>query len=312
MIRWLRRTGQPLIMNVRLYCAAAILCFGASVRGATLVAPVIADTALFEFFPTSNLGAAELAAGSISQLDPERQEPARTRSLIRFDVSGVPAGATVTSAEVRVTLTKRPFTAGTGSTIRLHRVLKAWGEGNKAGPTGGLAGDGEATWSAPAHPEPGWGDVGAGGESDAVTTASSSVDVDQIGTYTFQTSAALAADVQGWVANPASNFGWLMKSDSEGTPQSARRFGSKESLTGKPTLTISYEVAVAEVRITQFQLRPAGMFLAWTGGAAPYRVERAENILGPWTAVTAASNESQATAPLGGEFAFYRVVSGAP
>jgi hypothetical protein len=273
---------------------------------------VSADTALFEFFPTSNLGAAELAAGSISQLDPDRQEPARTRSLMRFDLSGLPAGATVTSAQVTITLTKRPITTGTGSTIGLHRVLKAWGEGNKAGPTGGLAGDGEATWSAPAHPDPVWGDVGAGGESDAVTTVSSSVDVDQLGAYTFPTSAALVADVQSWVANPASNFGWLMRSNSEEVRQSARRFGSKESATGRPTLTITYEVAVTEVRITQFQLRPEGMFLAWTGGAAPYRVERADSVLGAWTAVTPASNETQATAPLGGEFGYYRVVSGAP
>jgi hypothetical protein len=114
------------------------------------------------------------------------------------------------------------------------------------------------------------------------------------------------------LANPASNFGWLMKSDSENLPQSARRFTNREAGAGAPTLTVTYTLPAVELKILQFELRPAGMFLAWTGGTAPYQVERAENIAGPWTPVTGALNETQATAPADVPAAFYRVVSMTP
>jgi hypothetical protein len=273
--------------------------------------PASEDTTLYELNPNSNLGSATLGAGAISQ--PFSGSPARMRALIRFDLSELPAGATITSAEVTVTVVDHlPSGTPPGSTFELHRALKDWGEGNKIGTLGGLAETGEATWLAPKHPGPAWTDSGASGADDTAATISSSIPVNALGSYTFPSTTDLVADVQAWLVNPTSNFGWLMKSDSEELRQTARRFGNSERAAGGPTLTISYTLPATELKIQQFELRPAGMFLSWTGGTAPYRVERADDILGPWTAVTPASNETQATAPADLPTAFYRVVSPAP
>src|SRR5689334_1999068 len=48
------------------------------------------------------------------------------RALMEFDLSTVPAGATITSATIKLTVSK----TNTGSTpIEFHHVLKEWGEG---------------------------------------------------------------------------------------------------------------------------------------------------------------------------------------
>lgn len=309
MLWCLRCAAQPQIMK-KLIRAAAILCFSIFARGATLVVPASEDTTLFELNPTFNMGTALLGAGGINQLSPDTGAPARMRALLKFDVSQIPVGSTVTSAQMSVTVVRVPGSIDPpASTFQLQRVLKPWGEGTKAGTT---ASDGEATWVAPEHPSPAWTAPGAAGDTDASPVISSSVVIDGLGTYSFASTADLIADVRTWLTNSASNFGWVMRSNAESQQQSARRFSSRESLTGKPTLTVGYELAPPELRILQFELREQGMLISWTGGKAPYRIESAENILGPWTAVTAASSETQATAPAGPTVAFYRVVSDAP
>ena len=54
-------------MKVRQFITAALFGFVFYDRGATLVLPVTEDTSLFEANPTFNLGAANLAAGSINE-----------------------------------------------------------------------------------------------------------------------------------------------------------------------------------------------------------------------------------------------------
>jgi len=48
----------------------------------------------------------------------------------------------------------------------------------------------------------------------------------------------MIADVQSWVNNPASNFGWLVLGD-ESTIATAKRFDTRESAS-PPVLTIQY------------------------------------------------------------------------
>lgn len=313
MVWWLRCAAQPQTMNVKILRAAAILGFTVIARGATLVVPASEDTTLFELNPTFNSGAGILGAGGINQLAPDTGAPARMRALLRFDLSALPVGATITSAQLSVTVVRVPGAVEPpASLFELHRVLKEWGEGAKGGLTGTAAGPGEATWMAPKHPSPEWTSPGASDDTDVSTAVSSSVAIDGLGSYTFASTAALVTDVQNWVADPAANFGWMMKSAAENLQQSARRFASRESVTDKPTLTVNYDLPPAELRITQFELREEGMFLSWTGGAPQYRVERAESVTGPWTAITPASSQTQATAPAGPGIAFYRIVSGAP
>src|SRR6266536_6406864 len=74
-----------------------------------------------------------------------------------------------------------------------------------------------------------------GGDFSATVTASQSVG--PVGQYTWS-SAQMVADVQSWVNNPASNFGWLVVGD-ESAAGTTKRLDTRESAS-PPVLTIEY------------------------------------------------------------------------
>ena len=51
----------------------------------------------------------------------------------------------------------------------------------------------------------------------------------------------MVTEAQGWLQTPSSNFGWLVLGD-EASPQTAKRFGSREdpTVSEQPLLTIQY------------------------------------------------------------------------
>ena len=57
-------------------------------------------------------------------------------------------------------------------------------------------------------------------------------------------SAGMVTDVQSWLANPAQNFGWLLKASVEGDVTNAKEFGSRQNGTvgNRPSLTVVYTV----------------------------------------------------------------------
>jgi len=71
-------------------------------------------------------------------------------------------------------------------------------------------------------------------------TVSASQSVGGIGQYTWS-SAQMIADVQSWVNNPASNFGWLVLGNETGIA-TTKRFDTRESAS-PPVLTIEYTPA---------------------------------------------------------------------
>ena len=85
--------------------------------------------------------------------------PNRRRALIKFDLSSVPAGSTIQSASLSLTITKSPN--ATNRTFAFHRLTRDWGEAtsNAEGDegAGAAATTGDATWAAPFHGTlPGW------------------------------------------------------------------------------------------------------------------------------------------------------------
>lgn len=255
-------------------------------------------------------GMTHFAAGSIRIEDPEIGGFPRSRGLIRFNLAGqIPANAVITSVKFNVSVTLKP-PGGPGSVFQLHRVLRPWGEGNKTGNLGAAAGAGEATWKSPDNSNLNWG--GASNADDAVTTPSSEAAIDAVARYSFQSTPALIADVQGWLANPAANYGWLLMSAAESVPQTARRFGSREAgSSSRPNLEITYTEAPSEIRIIEFRREQTGLFLRWTGGTPPYFIERTSAIPGGWSVVFN-TTDTQATAPLGESISIYRIGSGTP
>jgi hypothetical protein len=67
--------------------------------------------------------------------------------------------------------------------------------------------------------------------------------------YQFGPSEPMRHDVQSWIDNPSSNFGWLLRSTSEASPKTARRFGSREDFLNTPLLRIEYEPRLAFQRV---------------------------------------------------------------
>lgn len=165
------------------------------------------------------------------------------RALVRFNVAGaVPAGATIVSAELRLNCSRNNSIAGS---VALHRVLENWGEGaSDAGNPGGagvqaLAGD--ATWLHAFYPGTLWSAVG--GVFSPAASASTIVPqgFDGVGPRTWPSTAGTVADVQAWLDQPASNFGWIIVG-ADGDGSTARRFDTRTNAiaTTRPQLSIVY------------------------------------------------------------------------
>jgi hypothetical protein len=160
------------------------------------------------------------------------------RGLLWFDIAAnIPAGATITSATLQLSMSRSPNVIG--RTIQLRRVLQDWGEGSSsaAGGEGAPATTGDATWLHTFFNTDFW--VNAGGDFSATVSASRSVT--GIGSYSWGSTAEMVADVQSWLDAPGNNFGWLLLGD-EGTSRTVKRFDSREHITAanRPLLTVEY------------------------------------------------------------------------
>ncbi len=163
------------------------------------------------------------------------------RGVIEFDLSDVPAGATVTDAVLRLYMSK----SRTGvQDVAVRRVLAEWGEGlsDAEGEEGfgAPATAGDATWLHTSYSD--WTWTSAGGDFVAEASATSAVGGTDFYTWT---SAALIADVQAWVADPSVNHGWILIGAESG-PQTAKRFDSRQNgfAEQRPTLTVTFTAPV--------------------------------------------------------------------
>jgi hypothetical protein len=158
------------------------------------------------------------------------------RGVLAFDIArNVPSGSTITAVSLSVNMSRTP--TNTAYVVELHRLLADWGEGTSVAP--GEEGDGapatpnDATWRHRFFDTMFWSAQGG----DFSATVSASQMVGQVGQYTWS-SAQMVADVQVWLDNPASNFGWLMLGD-ETAIATAKRFDTRESAS-PPMLTIEF------------------------------------------------------------------------
>jgi len=185
------------------------------------------------------------------------------RALIRFDLSSIPAGSRVVSASLDFFVVRARDEHNTS----LHRVLAAWGEGASNGGDAGVgapAQPGDATWSHRVWPGTPWSQ--RGGDFVATVSAVRSVGFGPA-SYTFNSTPALVADVQGWLQNPASNHGWILIGDDQGN-QNAKRLASRQSgnASARPTLVLG--VPPAEADNGDIPLPPWALALLAAGLAA--------------------------------------------
>lgn len=209
-------------------------------------------------------------------------QPALRRALVRFDVEGaVPEEATVTDVELRFHVSMIPRGGAGPTSISVHRLESDWGEGTSdatgAEGMGTDATSNDATWIHNFYDGSLWGTTGGDFHEDA----SASFEVDDTGEYTVR-SEGLITDVQNWMGDPSTNFGWILIGD-ETTNQSARRLDSRENGTesNRPQLTVTYTTGTSTERPDlPTRLRLAGNypnpFTAST--TIHYDVERAQTV----------------------------------
>lgn len=163
----------------------------------------------------------------------------RRRGLIYFDVAGsIPQGSIITSVSLTLEVTNP---GGVGAdVIQLQRLLTDWGEGSSfAGGGGGApAQPPDATWFYNRFNTGLWSTPGG----DFADSASAGALVSGLGLHTWASTPALVADVQGWLDNPAANFGWLLLGE-ETQPRNVHGFATREAENAAgPRLTIEYAV----------------------------------------------------------------------
>src|ERR1044071_1162091 len=164
------------------------------------------------------------------------------RGLVAFDLTSVPTNATITDATLSMFL-NRPRPNDAPVDVSLSRALRDWGEGaSNAGDPGGIgaqAETGDATWLHTFYDTSFW--ITPGG--DFSTTLSATTPVMDNAIYTSSGS-GLLADVQAWVSNPATNFGWVILGD-EVDSGTAQRFNTRENTSDPPQLMVTYQVSSA-------------------------------------------------------------------
>jgi hypothetical protein len=214
-----------------------ILC---CVHAETISLQPVADTTLFEIAPGNNLGGADFFNAGTSG------NGSRNRALLRFDVSSLPAGSLITGATLNMDIVHQPSTGMEISFFDLRRVLQPWGEGMQvpADPNspglGAPAVPGEATWSERFAGSAAWSVPGGQDGVDFSTTVSATAFVQGLGDpVMFESTSELIADIRAWMSQPSQNFGWVLTTESESIPKTARGFASRESGFG-PTLLIDF------------------------------------------------------------------------
>jgi len=204
-----------------------------SMNAATISIIPSKDNTLYEYDPadgdTSNaLGfhffAGETAMGELR------------RGVLAFDIAGhIPPGSTIIAVTLSLNMSRTAL--DDPRTVELHKLLADWGEGTSM--ASGEEGDGapatpnDATWRHRFFDTVFW--TNEGGDFSATVSATQSVG--PIGQYAWS-SAQMVADVQSWLDDPASNFGWLVLGD-ESISITSKRFDTRESAS-PPVLTIQY------------------------------------------------------------------------
>lgn len=168
------------------------------------------------------------------------------RALVFFDIAGsIPDGSTIESVSLTMTVSNSQPGA---ENVRLHRLLADWGEGDSAGGEegrGAPATPGDATWIHSFSSDTMWENPGG----DFASISSADLGVGGVGNYTWTSTPDMIDDVQGWLDDPSTNFGWILIGTESGNV-SARRFDSREhrSESNRPVLTIVFDLTAVDDR----------------------------------------------------------------
>lgn len=230
-------------------------------RAATVTLPAVQDATLFggaDASSNTSLADPGIFVGTDSATNPKR-------GLIEFNIAQyVPAGATITSVTLQLTVGQAAGTSGNGgtlssaTTISLFNESQAWGQPtNVANSTtfmgmghGKPAATGDATWNdsffSSTSPTA-WTTAGGDWSSSLTDIAdASSTGSPTAVTWSSASYPGMVTAVQNWLNNPSTNFGWLLKNSNEGVATDYLAFWSAQGAAADsnsslaPALSITY------------------------------------------------------------------------
>jgi len=248
------------------------LCYTPVSAQTTVLIPATKDNTLFEN-PT---GAFSNGSGQylfFGLTGPNAGNTLR-RALVYFDVAAnVPTGASITNAELSVSVTRSrsgPLPAS------IHRLTQDWGEGlsDASGPEGaGTAStNNDATWIHTFYPGSTWNTPGG----DFVTAASASTNISGTGSTGIWT--GLVGDAQDMLDNPTNNFGWIILGD-ETAIRGAKRIDGIgtivpqnrksedrdiENLQALPGLSVTYTALPVELAVWSVNHENSQLHFEWS------------------------------------------------
>ena len=154
----------------------------------------------------------------------------------------------------------------------MHRLLTPWGAA--------------ANWTNATSGVP-WAVPGAEAGRDYSANGTPGVFLFGSGDYAFGSTNELFADLDAWIKNPATNHGWILISNGEGTGGTARHFGSSESTT-PPELFVRYSFAAEIPTITGTRLESTNFVFEIAGNPGWfYNIQTRDFVDGGiWTAIT--------------------------
>lgn len=201
----------------------------------------------FDTFISNGTQASLAAGGSDRIIAGGNANGESKRALLRFDLSSIPAGATVNSATLTIRFLKTTFPVS--RSLSLHRITSDWGDqGTGVGSrgNGAAAAPNDATWVHSFATNTPWATPGGDfvAAPSAVVTQTFAITSNP---PTSWSSSGMVVDVAGWVSNPGTNFGWLVLSNLETLAGSTVAFHSRESSSSqdRPVLTVVYDVTTA-------------------------------------------------------------------
>jgi hypothetical protein len=181
----------------------------------------VVDASVVQTLPTSNFGAATTLTTSSAAV-------ANQRIHVRFDLAAcipaIPTTAIVRLATLRLYLTAVP---GVCRTLDLFRVTVTWTES-------GITWNNQPFGTTLNNPA-------SGSRSGSLTVGTPVGCGNMVAGYV--TGAAVTSDVAAWVAGSASNFGWMIRDDAEGSVTTrTATFSAKDlgTIAQVPQLVVTY------------------------------------------------------------------------
>ena len=276
------------------FAVLGTLAFVSGLQADSVTLTPVADTFISEHFAGPNGFSAELVMGTQGSA----AGGARNRGLVKFDLTSIPTNAFIDSAVLQVTVNKYA-SGGAGSFFHLHALRVPWTES-------------VSTWFVRSAGQ-NWAAPGGVAGTDYAAESSGSAFISGTGATIFETTTGLVASVTGWLQSPASNQGWLIKTEDESVGLTAGRFGSRANPNTSPQLTVGFTVPPSPPQIDSVSIEGTNFCVNFQGVAGNvYVLEGREEVgSGVWETIGGLLAETDGPQklcdPLSGPRRFYRV-----